>query len=82
VGQLVRWKAQGNYRGGFPGAPTEAIGRHVSFTGTDILRIADGKRPRVLGQHRQPAVLPAARCPRGARRLTAQRAICERLTDI
>ncbi len=24
-------------------APTEAIGRHASFTGTDILRIADGK---------------------------------------
>jgi SnoaL-like polyketide cyclase len=40
---VVRWKAQGTYRGGFPGAPNEAIGRHVSFTGTDILRTADGK---------------------------------------
>jgi len=35
-----------------------------------------------IGQHRQPAVLPAARRPRGACRLTAQRAICERLTGI
>ena len=26
-----------------PGAQAEAIGRHVSFTGTDILRTADGK---------------------------------------
>ena len=40
---VVRWKAQGTYRGGFPGAPTEAVGRHVTFTGTDILRTADGK---------------------------------------
>jgi steroid delta-isomerase-like uncharacterized protein len=40
---VVRWKAQGTYHGGFPGAPTEAIGRYVSFTGTDILRTADGK---------------------------------------
>jgi predicted ester cyclase len=40
---VVRWKAQGTYHGGFPGAPAETIGRHVSFTGTDILRIADGK---------------------------------------
>jgi len=40
---VVRWKAQGTYRSGFPGAPAEAIGRHVSFTGADILRIADGK---------------------------------------
>jgi predicted ester cyclase len=40
---IVRWRAQGTYGGGFPGAPTEATGRHVSFTGTDILRIADGK---------------------------------------
>lgn len=35
----MRWKARGTYRGGFPGA----VGREVSFTGTDILRIADGK---------------------------------------
>lgn len=40
---VVRWKAQGTYRGGFPGAPAEAIGRHVSFTGADILRTAGGK---------------------------------------
>ena len=36
---VVRRKARGTYRGGFPGA----VGREVSFTGTDILRIADGK---------------------------------------
>jgi hypothetical protein len=29
--------------GGFPGAPPEAAGRDLTFTGTDILRIADGK---------------------------------------
>jgi predicted ester cyclase len=40
---VVRWKAQGTYHAGFPGAPAEAIGRHVSFTGTDILGTADGK---------------------------------------
>jgi predicted ester cyclase len=40
---VVRWKAQGTYRGGFPGASPEAIGRHVTFTGTDTLRIAEGK---------------------------------------
>jgi predicted ester cyclase len=40
---VVRWKAHGTYRGGFPGAPPEAVGRDVTFTGTDILRIADGK---------------------------------------
>ena len=40
---VVRWKAHGTYRGGFPGAPPEAIGRQVTFTGTDTLRIAAGK---------------------------------------
>jgi predicted ester cyclase len=40
---VVRWKAHGTYRGGFPGAPPEAVGREVTFTGTDTLRIADGK---------------------------------------
>ena len=40
---VVRWKAHGTYGGGFPGAPAEAIGRRVTFTGTDTLRIADGK---------------------------------------
>jgi len=40
---VVRWKACGTYRGGFPGALPEAAGRTVTFTGTDTLRIADGK---------------------------------------
>jgi predicted ester cyclase len=40
---VVRWKARGTYAGGFPGAPPEAAGRDLTFTGTDILRIADGK---------------------------------------
>jgi predicted ester cyclase len=40
---VVRWKAHGTYRGGFPGAAPEAAGRKVTFTGTDTLRIADGK---------------------------------------
>ena len=40
---VVRWKAHGTYRGGFPSTPPEAIGRHITFTGTDTLRTADGK---------------------------------------
>jgi predicted ester cyclase len=40
---VVRWKAKGTYSGGFPGAAPEAIGRTITFTGTDTLRIADGK---------------------------------------
>ena len=40
---VVRWKAQGTYAGGFPGSPPEAVGRRITFTGTDTLRIADGK---------------------------------------
>jgi predicted ester cyclase len=40
---VVRWKARGTYRGGFPGASPDAVGREVTFTGTDTLRIADGK---------------------------------------
>ena len=40
---VVRWKARGTYRGGFPGASPEAVGREIVFTGTDTLRIADGK---------------------------------------
>ena len=39
---VVRWKAHGTYRGGFPGASPEAAGREVTFTGTDTLRIAGG----------------------------------------
>ncbi|MBX3478202.1 MULTISPECIES: ester cyclase [Alphaproteobacteria] len=38
----VRWRARGCYRGGFPGSPPEAIGRAVTFTGTDSLRTEDG----------------------------------------
>jgi SnoaL-like polyketide cyclase len=40
---VVRWKARGTYGGGFPGASPDAAGREVSFTGTDTLRIANGK---------------------------------------
>jgi hypothetical protein len=40
---VVRWRAHGTYRGGFPGAAPEAAGRDVTFTGADILRIAGGK---------------------------------------
>jgi predicted ester cyclase len=40
---VVRWKARGTYGGGFPGASPDAVGREVTFTGTDTLRIADGK---------------------------------------
>ena len=40
---VLRWKAQGTYGGGFPGAAPDAVGRHVAFTGTDTLRIVDGK---------------------------------------
>jgi hypothetical protein len=39
---VVRWKARGTYRGGFPGASPDAGGREVTFTGTDTLRIDDG----------------------------------------
>ena len=39
---VIRWRARGTYRGGFPNAPEAAIGREVNFTGTDILRVADG----------------------------------------
>ena len=39
---VVRWKADGTYRGGFPGASPDAAGREVTFTGTDTLRIDDG----------------------------------------
>jgi predicted ester cyclase len=40
---VVRWRARGTYTGGFPGASTSAVGRKVTFTGTDTLRIANGK---------------------------------------
>ncbi len=38
-----RWQADGTYGGGVPGLPATAVGRRVSFTGTDILRIAGGQ---------------------------------------
>jgi predicted ester cyclase len=40
---VVRWKVEGTYDGGFPGASPDAVGRKVAFTGTDIVRIEDGK---------------------------------------
>jgi predicted ester cyclase len=40
---VVRWKARGTYGGGFPGASPDAVGREITFTGTDTLRVADGK---------------------------------------
>jgi hypothetical protein len=40
---VVRWQAHGTYSGGFPGASSAAVGRPVTFTGTDTLRVADGK---------------------------------------
>jgi predicted ester cyclase len=38
----VRWTATGTYAGGFPGAKAEP-GTVVTFTGTDTLRMRDGK---------------------------------------
>ena len=40
---VVSWRARGTYRGGFPSTSDAAVGREVNFTGTDILRVADGK---------------------------------------
>ena len=39
---VIRWRVRGTYRGGLPGAPDTAIGREISFTGTDILRVVEG----------------------------------------
>jgi hypothetical protein len=39
---VLRWKAQGTYGGGFPGAAAEAVGRVIMFTGTDTLRVVNG----------------------------------------
>jgi len=74
---VVRWKARGTYRGGFPGAPPEAVGREVTFTGTDTLRIAGGMLA-VLGQRGQPAVLPATGRPGGPRPRVTPPAGCDR----
>jgi len=38
----LRWKAQGTYAGGFPGAAAEP-GTPIAFTGTDTLRVVDGR---------------------------------------
>lgn len=38
----LRWQAKGSYAGGMPGAEAPA-GTNVDFTGTDILRVADGQ---------------------------------------
>ncbi len=38
----LRWIAEGTYGGGFPGA-TAPIGTPVAFTGTDLLRVEDGR---------------------------------------
>lgn len=38
-----RWLFRATYRGGFPGAPAEAVGRRVEYAGTDLLRVADGQ---------------------------------------
>lgn len=40
---VVRWRARATYQGGLPGIPASAVGRAVNFTGTDILRVVDGK---------------------------------------
>lgn len=39
---IGRWQARGTYVGGIPGASDEAVGAVVSFTGTDIWRVAGG----------------------------------------
>lgn len=39
---VVRWHARGTYEGGLPGTPDDAVGRQISFYGTDILRMAGG----------------------------------------
>jgi predicted ester cyclase len=38
----LRWRAQGSYSGALPAAGAPA-GTSVDFTGTDILRVADGR---------------------------------------
>jgi hypothetical protein len=40
---VIRWKVEGTYNGGFPGSSPDAVGRTVAITGTDIVRIEDGK---------------------------------------
>jgi hypothetical protein len=40
---VVRWKVEGTYNGGFPGSSPDTAGRTVALTGTDVVRIEDGK---------------------------------------
>lgn len=44
-GDLVagRWVFRAEYRGGFPGAAPDAVGRKVEYAGMDILRVEGGK---------------------------------------
>ncbi len=39
---VLRWRTNGTYRGGIPGVADAAIGRAITFTGIDILRVQDG----------------------------------------
>jgi predicted ester cyclase len=39
---IGRWRAEGHYAGGFPGAAA-AAGTPIAFTGTDILRLSDSR---------------------------------------
>lgn len=38
-----RWVFRGTYRGGFPGASPDAIGRQVEYAGMDLFRVEGGK---------------------------------------
>jgi predicted ester cyclase len=38
-----RWNAIGTYQGSLPGTPASVIGKRVTFTGTDILRVENGQ---------------------------------------
>ena len=40
---VIRWRARGTYQGGLPGISDVAVGRPVSFSGTDILGVSDGR---------------------------------------
>lgn len=39
---VIRWKARGTYAGGFPTASPDAVGKVMTFFGTDTLRVKDG----------------------------------------
>jgi predicted ester cyclase len=38
-----RWKATGTYQGSLPGTPANVLGKQVTFTGTDTLRVENGQ---------------------------------------